>query len=614
MSDRRRRRGWLVAAAVVAVAAAVAGIRFRPAQGPPDHGSAADDGPPARTDGSAETAGDATSAPPPPPDPRRPRADRLLVRLELPAGVSAEGAMVLCFRANRADGRPAADLGDGLFALDGADPEEDWIVAGRRPGCVPAIREGVRPGGEPIVLTLRASARVFGSVVDEDGLPYEGVGILLFLEKPREHREAPGPEEVPTRKTGTGADGAFNLDGLPSRSGWLVAGTRGGAREVRRIDVPEGTVELRIDLTLLSGPRFSGIVVGPGDEPLDGCWLALEQGNDHDTAGATGADGRFLVRTTRTGPLRLTAEPPRRSGLLTATEEGLSGKRDGLVLRAPRNPHPPAWVSASFLPLRGDPPESLDVTVVDAATGEAVARNFGSQFPGGRYASAELPPGRYVLRARCDAGYAESEPFAIEAGRETDLGILHLTPGGAVAGDVVDGGGAPVAGVRVEVGAMAEGDPALTDGEGRFRLRGLPPLETPLRFRHRDHDTVAVRCHVLADRTTVLPVTVLPAASGSVRGVVREGGAPPAKRMLVLLLPEGHRGAPDLRRRVLVAADGTFLAQGVPADAYTSTVAPLPLDEFGEPDENARKIIGRAGPRVVVAPGECTEVTLEFHR
>jgi hypothetical protein len=96
----------------------------------------------------------------------------------------------------------------------------------------------------------------------------------------------------------------------------------------------------------------------------------------------------------------------------------------------------------------------------------------------GAFALTALDPGTYEVEARSDAGTGRAT-VTIEAAKESTVAIEIQAPG-VVAGEVLDGSGAPVAGQMVVViprqpeGQLAielDGPPHTTGADGSFRVR-----------------------------------------------------------------------------------------------------------------------------------------------
>jgi len=135
--------------------------------------------------------------------------------------------------------------------------------------------------------------------------------------------------------------------------------------------------------------------------------------------------------------------------------------------------------------------------VVNAASGQPVAgarvsiesselRRSAISGDDGRFAFADLPPGRYELVGQRRGLLSEQWPGAVVAGPEQDTGniVLRLTPPAVISGKVTDDEGDPAAQARVELIAskIVEGRRKLrtiavtqTDDAGEYRVSALRP-------------------------------------------------------------------------------------------------------------------------------------------
>jgi hypothetical protein len=227
----------------------------------------------------------------------------------------------------------------------------------------------------------------------------------------------------------------------------------------------------------------------------------------------------------------------------------------------------------------------------------------------GRYELAQLPAGRYHLKARrggyVEVAYGQRRPF--ERGRPLELGegaVLKdidfaLPPGGVVTGRIVDESGEAVAHVHVSLarrryidGArrlVAESG-ASTDDRGEFRIFGVPPgdyvivakfdtLDFGSRDRVRYVPTYYPGTPVVseAQRVTVglgqevpgITIALARAPTAIVRGVVRSSGrASPGLFTFVSARELGGAEAHDQIATAITAGDGSFVLTGLLPGTY----------------------------------------------
>jgi hypothetical protein len=129
---------------------------------------------------------------------------------------------------------------------------------------------------------------------------------------------------------------------------------------------------------------------------------------------------------------------------------------------------------------------NVNLATETGATGGRIGANFGGRIQwDGEFTIANVPPGRYVLRARGDdtetPQYA-SQPLTVN-GQDMDGLTVILTPGGTITGTVTFlPGGSPVPDfTQIRIGAPSLDQAAFgpqsnarVDKEGRFTLSGVP--------------------------------------------------------------------------------------------------------------------------------------------
>ena len=151
------------------------------------------------------------------------------------------------------------------------------------------------------------AGRVQGSVLGPDGVPLQGIGVLVGREG-----------TLDTWFSETDPDGAFDLHvldgartiqifvleaGVPRHVGWYGEGGFATDRsQVTTIEVDGADVtgiEIRLpadpeDLKAVEVPRVQGTVLGPDGEPLEGIGLWVWGGStDNSKFGGSSSDGRF---------------------------------------------------------------------------------------------------------------------------------------------------------------------------------------------------------------------------------------------------------------------------------------------------------------------------------
>jgi len=216
--------------------------------------------------------------------------------------------------------------------------------------------------------------------------------------------------------------------------------------------------------------ELAGVLVDAGGAPVAGATVSAVAEADHAAeadapvaAARTGADGSFELAGLNAGAYRVKVTG---AGIFDATARLVDVPGDALRLVATRKADLRGRVVDAGTPRAG-------VEVV-ARSVDGADRRRARTGPDGAFGFSAVPAGRYrVYAALGDRGTRARE---VELPSATAL-VLELAPAFVVAGRVVDGKGAPLVADVVLV-ADDEGEPARrarSDGDGRFRIDGLPP-------------------------------------------------------------------------------------------------------------------------------------------
>lgn len=204
----------------------------------------------------------------------------------------------------------------------------------------------------------------------------------------------------------------------------------------------------------------------------------------------------------------------------------------------------------------------------------------------GRFVAAGAPAApidpriTVLLTIAVRLGWGADEPVAAEggagaggagagggAGAAAGEGVGASHAGGRLEGQVVDEGGAPVAGARVEVFASDAPDrarEAITDERGVWSVEGLPPGPARVVVHREGREPVEVRVEVRDDAAVVVPLALgasLP--QGEIRGTVQGADGRPLAGASVRILPADVDRTTD--------EDGGFEVE-VPPGRYTVEV------------------------------------------
>ncbi len=449
---------------------------------------------------------------------------------------------------------------DGRFRLDGLASEGgDYAV--RRDGFV----EGVFPlppaearGEAEIVVRLRRSPRVRGSVVDAAGAPLAGALVRVFavtdLANPS---PAGGPLVRFSPDAIVGVDGTYALPLPWDRGGVFRVEVRApGVSTFASPDTPveRGRAEYVVDVRAEAPLAFAGRVTdGATGAPVVGADVV--QGAT--VLAVTGADGEF--RVAGAAP-RLTGGMVRATGYVSASfVPPPSGGRVDVALPPERS------ITGVVRRSDGGDPGPVAIDATGPVQGGGVA-------DGAWFEVRQLPAGTYLLRVRSRERPPRFPPVEL-AGVEAGGPPVEVTvvaeerAARRIEGVVLGPAGKGVSGIRVEVRSGTE-VVSLRSGPGGI-FEGVAPSAGPVtvignRVVPSSDPYAGGQDFASASLAGVaLPATglVLPLAAGqTVEGVV-DGDSPAA-------LPGArvYAASPDgTFREAAVAEGGVFRVRGLPA-------------------------------------------------
>ncbi|MES1243960.1 MAG: carboxypeptidase regulatory-like domain-containing protein [Acidobacteriota bacterium] len=448
---------------------------------------------------------------------------------------------------------------------------------------IPPLEPG-RPAAD-LRLVLRKGRTAFGRVVNGAEQAIAGARVSLKRDTGGDMRDRiramilGGGDEAAFEGV-TGADGRFEIRDLPAGAWSLEAKASGYAPlTVPGLSVPEGAGQADLGTVVLPpGVAVEGYVVDPRGRPVEGAEVdsseglgpfarmgfARRQGEDKEPTAVSGADGYFRIEDRRAGEtINLDVS---RTGYAPASAPG--------VRVPPEEPvrivmQPASAVEGRVVDGDGKAVAGARVLIIPAERRGGFQRLDDTTDESGAFRVEGVPPGAVDVRTLA-AGYQSAHVSNLEVRAGQDLkGVeIVLTPGAAVEGRVLSPSGKPVAGARVEMadeggrGFFWMQDSGTTDGDGRYRLEGIPPGSRSFQASHPDYRRTVRDLEVRSGENTL----DLSLEGGvEVRGrVVDEGGAPvPGAR---ISLREGGRSW-DLPRDVS-GADGSFTLTGVADGTY----------------------------------------------
>ena len=388
----------------------------------------------------------------------------------------------------------------------------------------------------------------------------------------------------------TRPDGGFRLDAAPGRWTLAAASAPGhlpfappwGHSPVH-LDARPGTRVGGLTVALAPWTEHVGLVLAPGGRPVAGAQVRILGGAPEGAPVAL----RDRFTTDAAGEFRFAAADgavleARHPGFGPATARlDLSARGTGRVtITLLDDPSPGATRAGRVEDPTGQPVAGALVSAAPERRRERGPARQATTDDAGRFALADVPPGRYTV-------VASAAPFADAARRGVAAGgdevVLRLAPGGAVEGRVRDPGGGPVPVFTISIRPRGRGGRAppravaVVDADGRYRLEGLAP-----------------------GPSLIAAAAPRRAPAGEVEVVVPEAGAPPATADFVLapgarvegVVVDARTHAPLAGARVEVeglatpgpsallgqagaasGADGRFELSGVPEGPLSLEVA-----------------------------------------
>jgi RNA polymerase sigma factor (sigma-70 family) len=341
-----------------------------------------------------------------------------------------------------------------------------------------------------------------------------------------------------------------------------VIGTYSGSRSVRPSRDQDSTTlvtELRRahDAWQATHPaqpcRLSGRVLSVAGAPIRGALVAIFEGGTQSTAiepvFQETRDGSWSA-TVPVGTYAVSASAP---GVVGRAVVVTCGSAQAPVIELRLRDHG-ARLHGVVGDTEGGPVSLATVVLMDPARPDRILATR-SHADGSYELGAE--PGLYTALVVHPEYTLEARPITLgDDGMREDVTLL---PGGSVEGTVVDDKGAPLVGARVTTVAPTFSEmrsaparwqmasiygalrPSLTDADGRFVLRGLPPGHVQLAARSSAFVTTTPTSFDLTLAETKTGVVVATAAARAIRGFVaaRDAGSTGVANVQVIAMRDG---------------------------------------------------------------------------
>jgi hypothetical protein len=316
--------------------------------------------------------------------------------------------------------------------------------------------------------------RLEGTVEDTDDAPIPGARVRVTVSG----SGAPRPRALSAR---TDALGRYRVDDVRGDVVEVVFSAEGFTTKTLARPALTGAPVARLDATLESDAGIHGIVRGP-EGPVAGAVLGLwlAGGRAVTTVAQSDDGGRFaLGLPDGEGPYTLKARHPSQG------EASLTVDHPGeYVVELPGG----GYVEGNVVDADRDPVQVFAVSAEPRAR-RMMARPVAQSFDAGdgAFRLGPLAAGKYALRAAAE-GFQPGEPVEVEveAGQVRSGIVLVMKASGTLVGRVTDAAtrrpieGALIVPAEWNNGDLAESVGALTDAEGRYRLRALPGKRSSL--------------------------------------------------------------------------------------------------------------------------------------
>ncbi len=299
-----------------------------------------------------------------------------------------------------------------------------------------------------IELRLADEWRLRGTARDAGGAPLEWAWIELLDESMRPH----DPHEA---RALAGADGRFELAGLPPGRNRFAASAEGEGRAQVVLEAEPGDV-LVWDPTFVRGTgEIDGRIVDEHGAPLSGLCVLLTNESYaavSDTQwldGTSDGNGHFLFEGLREGPFALSVYFPESNALSAATVVGLTAGEKDVLVRVSSSDRPSARIVGQVLLASGEP--AAGVQIVAHSLRYKVVPVFFTN-PDGSFSAGPLMSGTWTLHVTPPLGLPLVEgPRELGAGETWDVGTLQPQEPGSALVRIESDDAALVAAVRLRM-------------------------------------------------------------------------------------------------------------------------------------------------------------------
>lgn len=480
------------------------------------------------------------------------------------------------------DGRFRMPAGVGPGVLEAAHPSHRLGFA----------RGVVVAGGElALDVVVEGGAKLAGVVLDAAGNPVAGAEVIAT--KPGLSHQQMFMDMYRFRAT-TDRFGEFAFAGLDRDELSLAAWSAEGASELVHVDLRATAEQTGVVIELTRTGQITGVVLDGDGKPAPHAQVTF-----------------FVATQTVTPPAGVTLEAampalianPRSQGVVIAGEDGrfvITGLVDGEYQLTARRSKAlsvaPVFGEARLDKIRPGQDVKLSLPGVGSLSGRIVAdggaltgltvaaagwQKDTSYPPGravsgdGRFKLAEVPAGRYGIKVSGGnvIDWASAEGYDVVAGRDTDVGTIHVTRGvPARDGVVVDSAGAPVVAAQVTmqlaIGGAMRNVEDVTDDRGAFTVPAVP-YGSAVRLRAYTRD-ITSEWQTIGPDVSDVKIVFAAGSTGAIAGLVVKGGEPAEKRTVMLTLDSvvTDPNTAKSRGHTVTEAGGSFRFKDVPLGQY----------------------------------------------
>lgn len=420
----------------------------------------------------------------------------------------------------------------------------------------PVSLDGQRPPAA-VSIVLQAGAVLEGEVVERTGTPARFARVQL-------RPAGLGMDSSASHGAFTDTTGRFRIAGLPRARFRVEARSNRASAMPLDVDLESGLANVRLRLDVEGS--IAGVVVGADGGPVAGAQVvAIPEDRVERSALSASRSGRYASDLSdghgRFRLMGLTQGRYRLRGSLThSTQASAFWLSTGMVASVGDEDvrltlQSPGTLRGRVVRSDGTAPEQFSVTL-------SMSPPVEMQGTQGTFVLAAVPPGQHVLTVLAQGLAPKTvEDIDIEAGGDTDLGVITLADGRRLTGIVLDDKGAPIPGASVIAGPQLLGSgsqpgPAplrgSSDGNGRFHLEGGGQEPLTVMAEHPDVGRSLPVVATVAAEATPLELTLRPLAS--LEGTVRSGGQPIGNAAVVA----APLGSSTGRFMVVTRADGRY--------------------------------------------------------